>query len=188
MKMYSRQGLWILFLMCAFPLHIWTIILAFGDLSWVAERTNMWDAVGVASYGLLYAFMESVIVFLVTILLGFLVSRRWDEKRRIVLLSTMVFIASLWAIIGSLYFIFNVSPPGMIVDFLIQSGHPLRYLYTGLLVMVSITFMVPIYFILKSEKTCQSFWSLTGRLALLAGFYLFLDLVGLIIVIIRNSG
>lgn len=76
--------------MCAFPLHLWTLILSFRDFSWVTERTNAWDAVGVVSYGLLFAFVESLIIFCIMALLGFLVSSKWDEPRRIALLSTLI--------------------------------------------------------------------------------------------------
>ena len=55
---YTRQGLWTLFLMCALPLHIWTLILAFRDLPWLTDRTNAWDAFGVMSYGLIFALVE----------------------------------------------------------------------------------------------------------------------------------
>ena len=112
MKQYSKQGLWSLFLVCAFPLHLWTIILAFRDFSWVTERTNSWDAVGVLSYGLIFAFIESVAVFLVTVLLGFLVSKKWNEDRRNALLGNLVLIASLWAMVSYLFFMLQVSIPG----------------------------------------------------------------------------
>ena len=69
-RRYSRQGLWSLFLTCAFPLHFWTLILVFRDISWLTDRTNAWDAIGVASYGMIFAFTESVVIFLVAALLG----------------------------------------------------------------------------------------------------------------------
>ena len=118
MKQYSKQGLWSLFLICAFPLHIWTIILTLRDFSWVSERTNSWDAIGVVSYGLLFAFIESVIVFLVFTLLGFLVSKKWTEDQRIALLGSLVTIASLWAIAGYLFFMLKVNIPGTTILFL----------------------------------------------------------------------
>src|SRR5512143_2388513 len=77
-RRYSRQGLWSLFLMCALPLHAWTLILAFRDLSWLTDRTNAWDAVGVLSYGLLFALVESVLLFGMVVLLGLIVPRRWE--------------------------------------------------------------------------------------------------------------
>ena len=67
---YTRQGLWTLFLMCALPLHIWTLILAFRDLPWLTDRTNAWDAFGVMAYGLIFALAESILLFLVFLVLA----------------------------------------------------------------------------------------------------------------------
>jgi hypothetical protein len=186
MKQYSKQGLWSLFLICAFPLHLWTIILAFRDFSWVSERTNSWDAVGVLSYGLIFAFIESALFFLVTILLGFLISKKWEEDRRNALLGNLALITSIWAMVSYLYFILQVSIPGQVVDFFVNLGHPLRFLYAVSLALVGITVALPTYFILRSEKFLHFVRAAFERLSLLTMFYLFFDIVGLVIVIIRN--
>lgn len=186
MKRYSKQGLWALFLVCAFPLHVWTIILAFRDFSWVTERTNSWDAIGVVSYGLLFAFLESVVVFLVAMLLGFLVSGKWKEDRRLVLVGILVFITSIWAIAGYLFFMLNVSIPGAAVTFLAGLAHPLRFLYGLTLLLVLPTVVLPAYLALRSEKFVKGVQDFFERLSLLTTLYLFLDVVGLVIVIIRN--
>ena len=185
-KWYSRQGLWALFLICAFPLHAWTLILAFRDFSWVAARTNSWDAIGVVSYGMIFAFIESLVVFLVAALLGFLAPRRWDEDRRIALLGVLALGAALWAMVGQLYFIWGVSLPGQIIHFLAQSEHPLRILYSASLVLVAATVLFPAYLVLSSNKAFRFTQGLIERLALLTWLYLVLDFAGLVIVIIRN--
>lgn len=186
MKIYSKQGLWSLFLICAFPLHVWTIILAFRDFSWVTERTNSWDAVGVVSYGLIFTFIESVMIFLAALLLGFLVSKKWEEDRRITLMGLLVVIASLWAMGGYLYFMLQVSIPEETFNFLVNLAHPLRFLYAVSLVLVGLTIIIPTYFILRSDKFLGSIKALFERLSLLTLFYLFFDFVGLVIVIVRN--
>ena len=186
MKQYSKKGLWSLFLACAFPLHLWTIILAFRDFSWVTERTNSWDAIGVVSYGLIFAFIESVVVFLVAILLGFLISKIWSEDRRIALLSSLVLITSLWAMGSYLFFMLQVSISGETLDFLGSLAHPLRFLYVVSLAAAGVTVALPTYLVLRSEKVLQGMRGFFERLSLLTLFYLFFDLVGLIIVIVRN--
>lgn len=186
MKQYSKQGLWSLFLICAFPLHVWTIILAFRDFSWVTERTNSWDAIGVVSYGLIFAFIESVVITLVAVLLGFLISRKWGEERRVTLMGLLVVITSLWAMASYLYFMLQVSIPGETIDFLVSLAHPLRFLYAFSLVLVAPTIAIPAYFVLRSEKFFKGVQGLFGRLSLLTLFYLFFDFVGLVIVIVRN--
>lgn len=186
MKRYSKQGLWSLFLICAFPLHIWTIILAFRDFSWVTERTNSWDAIGVVSYGLIFAFIESVLVFLVAMLLSFLVSQKWSEDHRIALVGILVFITSLWAMVSYLYFMLGWSLPGAIILFLASLAHPLRFLYAVSLALVAITIGLPTYLILQSTKFSLNIKGFFERLSLLTQFYLFFDVIGLVIVIVRN--
>ena len=56
------------------------------DISWVAERTNYWDAVGVAAYGLMFSLFESVLIWALMILMGFLLPKNWPESKRIVFL------------------------------------------------------------------------------------------------------
>jgi hypothetical protein len=186
MKLYTKRGLWTLFLVCAFPLHIWTIILAFRDFSWVAERTNSWDAIGVVSYGLVFAFFESVVVFLAALVLGLLVSGKWSEERRIALIGVLVTVASLWAMAGYLYFMFNGSIPVETILFFKSLEHPLRVLYALCLAFVGITVTIPAYFVLQSQKFLQGIRGFFDRVSLLTTLYLFFDAIGLIIVVVRN--
>ena len=186
MKRYSKKGLWSLFLICAFPLHVWTLILAFRDFSWVSERTNSWDAVGVVSYGLILAFIESFAVFLVAIALGFLISKKWKEDRRNVLLGTLVLITSLWAMASYLYFMMQVSIPGEVINFIAGLNHPLRFLYGISFIIIVAVVVIPTYYVLQSEKVLKSLQGFFERLSLLTMFYLFFDVVGLFVVIIRN--
>jgi hypothetical protein len=183
---YSRQTLWSLFLMCAFPLHAWTILLAFRDISWVTERSNMWDAIGVVSYGLIFAFVESLIIFFIAVLLGFLVSRHWEVDRRVVLLSILVLVDALWSMFSQYYFLGKLSLPEIVNRSIVESGHPIRILYTFIIPLVSFSALLPTYLILKSDKAFQFFRGLVERVTLLSLFYLFFDVIGLVIVIIRN--
>jgi hypothetical protein len=183
---YSRSGLWLLFLTTAFPIHLWTIILVIRDFSWVAERTDAWDAVGVAAYGMVFAFVESVVVFIIIALLGLLLPKQWDERKRIAFLGMLVLIVALWAILGQLHFLLGINLPPGITRFLALSGHPLRWLYAGLLVLVSFTVIVPVYIFIRSEGVSGSIYNFLERLAVLSAIYLVFDVIGLIIVIIRN--
>jgi len=185
-RQYTKQGLWSLFLVCAFPLHVWTFILAFRDFSWVTERTNAWDAVGVMSYGLVFAFIESVIIFLIAVLLGFLVSKVWSEAQRVAVMGHLTFVASLWAIVTSLFFLIPVTLSSSTIGFLAGLAHPLRLLYGLSLVLVGLTVFVPTILILRSKPFFQATQGLFERLSMLTALYLFFDVIGLGIVIIRN--
>lgn len=185
-QQYWRQGLWSLLLMCAFPVHAWTLILAFRDISWLTERTNAWDAIGVVSYGLLFTFFESWIVFFGMALLGFLVSTKWARERRLALLSVLVLILALWAMAVQLFFLLKLALPGSWVNFLIQSGHPLWVMSAVTLFTVGLSFLIPALLVVKSTPAFRFVQGLIERLSLLAMFYLCLDAVGLVIVLIRN--
>ena len=183
---YSKQELWSLFLISAFPLHVWTLLLAFRDLSWVAERTNAWDAIGVASYGAVFAFLESLVVFLVFALLGLLIARQWGQETRLALLSVLVLILSLWATVSQLYFLLNISLPEPVIRLFVQVPHPLRVLYVIATVLVAPTIIIPAWLVLRSNKVLRFMRGLIERLSLLTIVYLFFDIAGLVIVIIRN--
>ena len=183
---YTRRGLWSLFLMCALPLHAWTLILAFRDLSWLTDRTNAWDAIGVLCYGLLFALAESLLVFLVTTLLGFITPAGWDPKRRIGVLSILVLVLSLWALFSQLYFLAPVRWPGAFIDFLVHSGHPLRVLYTIFPAVVTASFLVPVVLVVRSARGTGVMSGLIERLGLLSTFYLVFDAAAFVIVVIRN--
>jgi hypothetical protein len=170
----------------AFPIHLWTIILVLRDFSWVAERTNAWDAVGVAAYGMVFAFIESVFVSIIVVLLGFLLPKQWEEKKRLAFLGLLIFIVALWAILGQLFFLLGFMVPAPIINFLSDSSHPLRLLYAGLASLVSLTLIVPTYLIVRSDRVWRSVYNFMDRLAVLSAIYLVFDGISLIIIIFRN--
>ncbi len=152
----------------------------------MAERTNAWDAAGVASYGMVFAFVESAAVFLVVVLLGFLVPLVWDNDRQIALLSVLVLAVSLWAMADQLFFLLGISLPGQMVHFLARTTHPLRVLYVAALAVVVPTMLIPAVLVLRSSRVLKFIRGLIERLSLLTSFYLLFDLAGLVVVILRN--
>jgi hypothetical protein len=183
---YTRQGLWSLFLMCALPLHAWTMILGFRDLSWLTERTNAWDAVGVLCYGLLFALVESVLLFGVAGLLGFVLPRGWEAERRIGVLSVLVLVLSLWAMVAQLFFLLNVQLPGWLIGFLVWSRHPLWFLYSVVPAVVGLSFGLPVWWLMRGGRGLRAMGTAIERLGLLATFYLVFDAAAIVIVLIRN--
>ena len=187
-RWYSRWGLWTLFLMAALPIHLWTIILVFNDFSWLAERTNAWDAVGVGAYGMIYAFLESIVIFLILVVLGFLLPKRWLETKRISLISVLFLITALWAILGQLYFLINFQLPEPVFWFLVNSGHPLRIIYPTVLLLAGITAIIPTIWIMRSKNATRIAIDIIERLKILSMLYIFFDVIALGVILIRNIG
>jgi hypothetical protein len=176
-----------LFLACAFPLHLWAIILIFNDAAWIAKRSNAWDSFGVASYALVFAFVESLLLFFVVTLLGFLISTTWKEDHRIALMSTLVAVTVFWAIVGQLYFLLNFRFPESWILFFVSVGHPLRFLYGATFTFILPTVAIPTWLVLKFEKPLQFIMAGIEKIALLTTVYLFFDFIGFIILVVRNT-
>jgi hypothetical protein len=185
-KHYTRQGLWSLFLICVFPLHAWALVLAFRDVDWVTERTNAWDAVGVVSYGMLFTLVETLAVFALMVLLGYILPARWASDRRVGLLSLLVLLAAIWAMLEQLFFLIPGRLPGWFISFLIASGHPLRTTYIAFAAVVGVTILLPVWLFVRSPRGVAFMRGLADRLSILSLFYLVLDVIGVVIVIVRN--
>ena len=99
-----------------------------NDFSWVAKRTNAWDAIGAGAYGLLFALVESVFVFLVAWLLSFLIPRAWKENKRLALLFVLIFMTALWVIFSQVTSIMGLTLPDSVILLLAKIVHRLRYL------------------------------------------------------------
>ena len=134
---YSKQALGSLFFISAFPLHLWTLLLSFRDISWVAERTNFWDAIGVVSYGMIFAFLESILFFLFALLCGMLIPLRWGKDKRLAITSILALTLALWSILSQLYALRVWGMPDVFIKFLSMSSHPLRTIYFVALVFNS---------------------------------------------------
>jgi hypothetical protein len=183
---YSRQGLWSLFLIVAFPIHVWTFILYFRDISWLAERTNTWNSIGVGAYALLFALLESLVIFLIVFLFGLFLPNRWPEEKRITLLGVLFLLAALIAILSQLYFLLGTPFQETATQLLAATKHPVRILYLLILVPITSLVLVLTYVILKSKKAAQVVFNFFERLSILTTLYLVFDFIGIFIVIFRN--
>jgi len=183
---YSKQEVWTLFLISAFPLHVWALILFFWDFSWIAERSGTWNAIGVGAYALVIALLESVLVLLIALLLGLLIPKIWSPDVRLNVLALIILLISLWAILGQLYFITAPNLTWLITPLAtLERPQFMMYFILGGIVVVSV--VVPIWLVLRSEKFCEVLDGVFERLSFLTIFYLVLDAIAIIIVAWRNN-
>jgi hypothetical protein len=136
---------------------------------------------------MVFAFIESVVLFMIAALLGFLISNKWETERRIALLSSLVLIVSLWAIFNQSYFVWQIPIPAPLIQLMLYTKRPVLTLYAILFVLVFISIALPVYFILHTKRGVKFAQDVFERLSLLSALYLVLAFAGLIIVIIRNT-
>lgn len=184
--LYSSQGLWALFFMCALPVHAWALMLAFRDVSWLIVRTNLWDAISVVSYGLVFALLESIVFFGVLLLLGVLVPRQWSVDKQVAFLTVLVLVLSMWAMVDQLFFLLNMLVPSGVIDFLVHTTHPLRIMYIFAIIVVTLSYLFPILWLERFAYAVRMVKGFIERFSVLVFFFLLLDMAGLIIVLIRN--
>ena len=175
-----------LFMVFVFPFHVWSFLMAFRDFDWVAKRTEVWDAVGLVSYALVFALVETIAFFLIMLLLGTLIPRRWQEDKRIALLGTLGLSVATWAILYQAYFLLEDPMPPFLYSFLLQIAHPLRVLWTGAALLVLLSVGIPVYLILRFTRTQRILIGIFDRIAVVSSIYLVFDIAGIIVILIRN--
>jgi len=183
---YTRKGLFQLFMVCAFPIHIWAIFAAFRDFSWVAERTNVWDAIGLLSYAVAFALVETIGIFFIVALLGLLVPSRWDSDTRLALIGNLFLTVAIWSILGQVYSLLGYPLPKWGIDFLVNADHPLRILWGTVFLPLVISAIVPTVLVIRSGRVKGMVIETFDRISLLSSVYVFFDLVGIVIIAIRN--
>ena len=182
---FSRSDWFKLFMVSAFPLHLWTILMVFRDVNWVAERTTSWDALGFTGYALFYTLLESTLLFAFIALLSLLTPRNWTKSMRFVSLSLLSFALAGWSIVEQLILIIffgRLRHLGAAHPWLVE-GAPL---ITALLIALSVA--IPLLVLRKRGKLQKASIEILDRLAMLSGLYMFLDFAGIVIILVRNLG
>jgi hypothetical protein len=182
---FSRADWFNLFLICAFPLHLWTLLMVFRDINWVAERTTIWDGIGFSSYALFYTLLESLLLTGFVALLGLLFPKEWSKRMRFLMMSLLAFVLAGWSIAEQLILIvlfgrlrkFGMANPWLADEWVWGSIF---------VVLIVLTLVVPLLMLRNNPKLQKNVKSFLDRLMILSGLYLFLDGIGIVIIIIRN--
>ena len=75
---------------------------------------DVWDAIGNTSYGMVFAFFESLLIFAVLVFVGIFTPSRWEVNRRVAFLTLLLFITSIWGMVSQLLYVWNIwLPPSM---------------------------------------------------------------------------
>jgi hypothetical protein len=142
--------------------------------------------VGVGSYGLMIAFVESILVFFCAVILSFILPKNWDELKINSLIGVFVLLTAIWTIIGQLFFLLEIRFPVSAIQAIASYEHPLWILYGWTLMFVGPSVLLSAYFVMFNEGIRKLLFSFFERLTTLTSLYLFFDVCGMIIVVIRN--
>jgi hypothetical protein len=173
-------------MLCVFPIHAWALLMGFRDFSWVALRTSVWDALGLLSYSSVFALLETTGIFLILVVCGFLIPNQIDLEKRLAFVGTSYLIIAIWAILGQLYSMLGYALPGWFINFLVSTDHPFRYLWGIVFLLVTVSVSAPLVLIARREKFRKMIVESFDRVSTVSSLYIFFDLIGIVIIVIRN--
>lgn len=139
-------------------------------------RFDLAQLLGIFGYFSTYLLLESTIVLVICILIGVITPQFiWKRRFPALLISTIIFL-SVFGLVA--FLVINHLGSGSAQPFIIGVGVVIAL---GLMIVV-----VNIFNIYKRDGYTQKIYSLADRLVPLIFIYLFFDLVGLVVVLIRN--
>lgn len=181
-NLLPKQDLFKLFAVTAFPIHFWAYVAWLRDFQIIAKRTDAWDALGVGAYASVYAFFESVVIFLAIYLLFIIVVLIWRVISRsdgphfefvIPQLSAGILALAVVAIVERFQAIYKIP----IADSLWNAA---------MLVLLVLLVFLSTVLIRRKDKVRRAMVWFINSVVVLSSLYLFLDFVALVLVIIRQ--
>jgi hypothetical protein len=183
---FTKQQLWEFFLIIAFPIHFWALILWFQEFETMAERSNMWDAFGVGSYFMAYALFESATIFAGISLIMLLLPKQLDKKVTFIVIAVLYLVIAGWFILEQTRFL-AIIPEDVWFFKRIQNLKSIKSKAgAATAIIFALSFILPLIFLLKSKKLQDKILSFLNRLTVLSILYLVFDFLAILVIIIRN--
>jgi hypothetical protein len=169
-----RQEIALVFLICIFPTHVWSIIAFLRELPSYLMRLNAWEIASVFAYSQTFVLLESLILTIVITILaialpGFLIRDRFVPQAGI-----FVVLISFWTAL--------IHYQGPITAILPLSGKyaPVAWLASLIIALVSLSILVR-----QSPKFEKKTTKLIESVAFLSAIYLIIDVVCLFLLLMR---
>ncbi len=166
----SRQNVFHLFVICAFPVHVWAIIGYFEQAPAWLLRMDVLELAAMAGYQLLFALVESLIVF-ACVWLAAAILVRWLGEATVpaaALFVLLTSLASIWAQLDNgLFRSFWAIVIGIAYLALVVGGA---------------------WFARRNQTFSRGVMSVVERLAILSMLYFVFDAIGIVLVILRQFG
>lgn len=164
---FSREDLILLLVYTAFPIHVWTIVNMLTDVPSWALYMRTWELVGMVAYTLSFALFETILILFPVFLVGLILPKGWIDRVFVPWVGVMLLEGAL-VMIAFQVTIVNHSPKRLLV------------------VMAALLLGLSTILVIKFPRIGEVLRSLAGRLAILTVVYIFLDVLGLLIVLVRN--
>ena len=182
---FSKPELLKIFLVCAFPVHFWTLLSIIFEGELIGKR-NLWYFAGFSGYLLLLALFESVLFFLFVLALSYLFPKRWKGQTPLVVASALALMLGFWAVGNQAFQALIVEPPPWFEWVMLRVYSRQRLLYPLFIAFIAASVAVPVYVLSEYENVRKAIFPVIENISLLSYLYLGLDLFGLVVVLVRN--
>jgi len=163
-----------LFLVCAFPIHVWAYINLFNDMPAMVLEMGVWRILGVTAYVLVFALLESLLVFGLILLVSFILPERLFGVKFVHVGAIFILTCSIFFLLLHLYSQWDIK--SLSFQYWIA-----LWALIGLFI-----FIFSVYWLARNQQVQKRFQSGIENLAVLSLVYISLDLVGMLVIIIRN--
>jgi hypothetical protein len=152
--------------------HVWAIInILIVFPAWLL-RLSIWELAGAIGYPLVEALLESTILWTGLVVVSFVLPKKWLAEKFVALSSVLVWLLALWAVLVQFIFVS-----------IVQWGW--QQLLPGLFLMV-LSFGLVYWFVRRYGRLEGWIKMLVQGFAVLTYIYVIFDLLGLVVVILRN--
>lgn len=170
-RLPPRKDLFLVFGWGAFLVNLWAIINLFYIVPAWLKRMNIGELIGSASYVLAFALIESLVIWSLPLLASIVLPNKWFRQHYLSHSALLVFISAAWSIaLHSTY------------ESVIANRQAFPFLAAAFILTLAIAYYVTFRF----EKLGTIFRTILDRIAVLAYLYIFLDFLGVLVVIVRN--
>jgi len=164
----SKDDFVYIFSACALPIHIWGILNLFIDIpSWLYYYDFI-ELIGGVAYTLVFSLVETLFVFIGVVTLRLLLPKRW---------------AADWFVSFSILMVLELTITALLFQYFTVQG---LYYKTELLLASVVSIGLTAFLISKFDRLNHYVRSIARYFTILAYVYIFFDVVGLLIVIMRN--
>jgi len=171
------QELLLIFLICIFPTHVWSIIGFLRELPSFLLRLNTWQIVSIFSYAQVIVLFDTLLLTIVATIPAMLLPRAWVRNRFIYQAMLVALLISLWVVILHYQNYFLGKLP------INEKQFPFVWGISLISVLVALSILLH-----RSTKFEIIFSKLIDNIKILSGIYLFIDLGCLIVLLIRFIG
>ena len=174
-RLASKNEYFLLFLVTAFPVHVWAILGFLHTVPSLLLEMNAIQIMSVAAYVIALAFMESSLIFAILFLVSLVLPERFFSSKLIPVGTIWIFFVS---IIAASVHLYKTWWPG-VIQFVQQAGLwvMVAWIAIGLLAWYGVS---------QNQKVEKVIQSVAEKLSLLSLIYLCADILGLFVILVRN--